>query len=79
MSDRPVPQQKSNLTAGRIAALALGVVAAVIILQNSESQSVQLLFWEVTMPLALLLFIMFALGYVAALIAARVAARRQKD
>jgi len=71
MAEKPVAEKTSPWSAGRIGALALGVLAAALILVNSDETTVDLIFWEVTMPLSIILFVMFALGYVAALIAAR--------
>ena len=75
MAEKPVAEQKSSWTAGRIGALALGLVAAALIFVNSEETTVDLILWEVAMPLSIILFIMFALGYVTALIASRFASK----
>lgn len=52
--------------------IAIGVVVAlvlVIVFQNMQSVETRLLFVSVTMPRALLLLIVFALGFLAGLIA----------
>ena len=52
--------------------IAIGVVVAlvlVIVFQNLQSVETRLLFASVTMPRALLLLIVFALGFLAGLIA----------
>ena len=51
--------------------LLVGLVAFALILVNAESTDVNLLFTTVTMPLALILFVMFALGYLSALLAVK--------
>jgi len=59
-------------TRGRVKLVALGVLvvlALVLVFQNMQSVETRLLFVTVTMPRALLLLIVFALGFLAGLIA----------
>lgn len=48
--------------------IVLAVFLIVFVLQNTENVGVNLLFWEVNIPRALLLFICFAIGLIIGLI-----------
>ena len=48
--------------------IVLAVFLIIFVLQNTENVGVNLLFWEVNIPRALLLFICFAIGLIIGLI-----------
>jgi uncharacterized integral membrane protein len=53
-----------RVSPGQIGAIALAVIALVLVLQNTNRVQVNLLFWDVTMRLWVLLLVMLALGAV---------------
>ena len=70
--------QQRRLTAGQtklVAMAVLALLATIIILQNTDPVETRILFFRITLPLAVLLFsttlIGFALGVVASLLAKR--------
>jgi lipopolysaccharide assembly protein A len=68
---KPGVAKKSPWTAKRILILVLLVVAVVLIVANFDSVQVNLLVATIKMPLALMLALMFALGWAAAALTAR--------
>ncbi|MGV1006137.1 MAG: hypothetical protein ACOYEV_15520 [Candidatus Nanopelagicales bacterium] len=77
MRNRPVPQSKSMITPRRVALVVAALLALGIILANFEQTRVSLLVMHITMPLAVLLAIMFGLGWLTCELMDRVAKRRQ--
>lgn len=59
--------------------LALAIAAIVMIVQNSEMTSFQLLFFPVKMPLAAMIFFSILIGFGLGLLVAFLIARRQKQ
>jgi uncharacterized integral membrane protein len=72
VAGKPTP-----ITPKRIVIGVLVLVALVLILTNFEDTSVQLLWAEIKMPLALMLATMFGLGWVSAMLASKL--RSSKD
>jgi len=60
----------------QIALIVLAVLGIVIVLQNRESVETQLLFVTVSMPRAVLLFIMLLIGFVSGIFASMIFARK---
>lgn len=64
---QPATQNKSGMpawvTPGRIGAAVVAVLAIVIVFQNRQEAVVNILWMTISMPLALLLALMFVLGW----------------
>jgi uncharacterized integral membrane protein len=57
----------------------LALLVFILILQNTEQQKVDFLFWPITMPLAALLFVAMLLGFaIGILVSGRMLFRRRK-
>ncbi|NBC10279.1 MAG: DUF1049 domain-containing protein [Planctomycetes bacterium] len=75
MAKRKIKMQQVRLAGVALAALVLLIVFA----QNLESQTVQILFLQMTMPLAILLVGTAILGYLIGLLSAGVLLRQRKS
>ncbi|MFT5423694.1 MAG: putative integral membrane protein [Phycisphaerales bacterium] len=60
-----------------VAAIAV-ILVIIVILQNTESVQTQILFLDMQMPQALLLFVAMALGFIGGLIAAMTVLKKDK-
>jgi len=78
MSDSAERKGMSNAT--RIKLIVAGVVAilaTIVMFQNTEEVSTQILFWQFTLPRALLLVVMLVVGFLLGLLAMTIRHRRQ--
>jgi len=75
VAKRKIKMQQVRLAGVALAALVLLIVFA----QNLESQTVQILFLQMTMPLAILLVGTAILGYLIGLLSAGVLLRQRKS
>lgn len=77
-----VPTSRSDQEGTRKIGLVVGALAAVALLafvfQNTESQKVEWLFWDIEMPLFLLVIITVVLTLVVSVIGAWVLGRRKR-
>ncbi len=62
-SKNPPAARTSAVTPKRIGVGVLALLALILVLTNFETTRVNLLIWHVNMPLALLLAVMFCLGW----------------
>ena len=60
-----------------IGAAILAIVVVIVVLQNTEPVQTRLLFAEVTMPRAVLLFLTTAIGFVLGMLVALITIRRR--
>jgi uncharacterized integral membrane protein len=58
------PQQTSRISPRMIVVIVLAVLALIFVIQNSESHRIDMLFWNVSMPLWLWMIILLAVGVV---------------
>jgi uncharacterized integral membrane protein len=69
---------KSRSISGKaIGFIVLAVILLILILQNSEKRSVQILFWDVTWPVWLTLTVVAALGFGAGYLIGRIDFRKK--
>ncbi len=62
MTDSTTPQKKDGFPLRAVIAGILAVLAIIVIAQNSQSVTIQLFVWSLTLPLWLVLAVFFVLG-----------------
>ncbi|MFM9136493.1 MAG: LapA family protein, partial [bacterium] len=62
MTDAKAPQKKAGFPLRAVIAGIIAVIALIVIIQNSQSVTIQLFVWSLTLPLWLVLAVFFVLG-----------------
>lgn len=62
MTDAKAPQKKDGFPLRAVIAGIIAVIALIVIIQNSQSVTIQLFVWSLTLPLWLVLAVFFVLG-----------------
>jgi uncharacterized integral membrane protein len=72
------PVMKNSSVVKLVAALVLAGLLLVLLLQNTTTVEVKLLFWTITGPLVILAIVVGALGFLLGLLVSRIASNRRR-